>query len=67
VYFKTLGATSISSLLFKPQLEEDAHRHNKVEKSLQLQVLVASNGVSIYGEVQLLKSQGAHFFSSHFL
>lgn len=56
-----------SYINFKPQLEEDAHKHNRVEKSLQLQVLVASNGVSIYNEVQLFKSQGAHFFSSHFL
>jgi hypothetical protein len=39
----SLGATSISSLVFKLQLEEDAHKHNRVERKLQLQVLVVSN------------------------
>jgi hypothetical protein len=37
-----------------------------MEKNSQLQVLVINKLILIYIEVQLLKSQGAHFFSFRF-
>jgi len=50
VYFKILGATSISSLFFKLQSKEDACKHNKVERSSQLQAPVISNLILIYND-----------------